>query len=117
MPMIGLIPAAVALRVEVVGAEHVAVVGHRDRGHAELGGAREQVVEPGRAVEHGVLGVHVEVDEVPTRWQSRTTWAGRSSSAAASGRTSQEVGQARRTAWTDQLGEERQPTRPRPGSS
>ena len=31
MPMIGLTPAALRLGVEVVGAEHVAVVGHRDR--------------------------------------------------------------------------------------
>ena len=43
MPMIGLTPAALALLVELVGAEHVAVVGHRDRGHAELGGPPEQV--------------------------------------------------------------------------
>ena len=48
---------------EVVGAEHVAVVGHRQRRHAELGGAGEQLVEARRAVEHGVLGVHVQVHE------------------------------------------------------
>ncbi len=56
-------PRGLGLRVEVVGAEHVAVVGHRDRGHPELRGPPGQVTEAGGAVEHGVLGVHVEVDE------------------------------------------------------
>ncbi len=56
---------AVGLRLgpEVVGAEDVAVVGHRDRVHAQLGGPLEHVVQPGGTVEHGVLGVHVQVDE------------------------------------------------------
>ena len=63
MPMIGLMPGGRGLAVEVVGAEHVAVVGHRERRHAQRGGLGEQVVEPGGAVEHGVLGVHVQVDE------------------------------------------------------
>ena len=49
--------------VELVGAEDVAVVGHRDRRHPEVGGPLGQGVEPGRAVEHGVLGVDVQVDE------------------------------------------------------
>ena len=40
------------------------MVGHRDRRHAELAGAREQAVEQRRPVEHGVLGVHVQVHEV-----------------------------------------------------
>ena len=52
-----------ALRVEVVGAEHVAVVGHRQRRHAHPGRLGEQLGQPGRAVEHGVLGVHVQVHE------------------------------------------------------
>ena len=60
-------PPGGGLGVELVGPEHVAVVGHGDRAHAELGGALEQVVQPGRPVEHGVLGVDVEVDEVG-RW-------------------------------------------------
>jgi hypothetical protein len=51
------------LLVELVGAEEVAVVGHRHRGHAQLRGPFGQRAEPGGAVEHGVLGVHVEVDE------------------------------------------------------
>ena len=51
------------LGVEVVGPEHVAVVGHRDRVHAQLGGPLEHVAQPRRPVEHGVLGVDVEVGE------------------------------------------------------
>ena len=56
-------PGVLRLLVELVGAEHVAVVGHRDRGHPQLGRALRQRTEPGRAVEHGVLGVDVQVDE------------------------------------------------------
>ena len=51
------------LGVEVVGAVEVAVVGHRDGRHAELAGAAEQAVEQRRPVEHGVLGVDVQVHE------------------------------------------------------
>ena len=51
------------LAVEVVGAEHVAVVGHRHRRHAQARGLGEQVVEPGGTVEHRVLGVDMQVDE------------------------------------------------------
>ena len=56
-------PRGLRLLVELVGAEHVAVVGHRHRGHADLGGALGQRLEAGGAVEHGVLGVDVQVDE------------------------------------------------------
>ena len=69
MPMIGLMPAALRPGVEVVGPEHVAVVGHRERRHAHPGRLGEQLRQPGRAVEHGVLGVHVQMHErvaVPT---------------------------------------------------
>ena len=48
---------------EVVGAEDVAVVGHGDRVHAQLGGALHHVGEPRRTVQHGVLGVDVQVGE------------------------------------------------------
>ncbi len=61
--MIGLIPALAALPGEVERAVEVAVIGHRQRRHAELLAAGEQVGQPGRAVEHRVLGVDVEVDE------------------------------------------------------
>ena len=64
MPMIGLTPWLLGLAVEVVGAVQVAVVGHRDGRHAELAGAGEQPVEQRGPVEHGVLGVHVQVHEV-----------------------------------------------------
>jgi hypothetical protein len=51
------------LLVEAERAEHVAVVGHRDGGHAQAGGLGEQRLELGCAVEHRVLRVHVEVHE------------------------------------------------------
>jgi len=47
------------LPVEVVGAVGVAVVGHRHRGHALLVDLGEHLLETGRPVEHGVLGVHM----------------------------------------------------------
>ena len=56
-------PGGLRLLVELVGPEHVAVVGHRHRRHPELGGALGQRSQPRRTVEHGVLGVDVEVDE------------------------------------------------------
>ena len=51
------------LLVEVVGAEDVAVVGHRQRGHALLGRGLRHLGQLGRAVEHRVLGVDVQVRE------------------------------------------------------
>ena len=48
---------------ELVGAEDVAVVGRRDGRHAHLGGALEQLVDARGAVEHRVLGMHVQVRE------------------------------------------------------
>ena len=50
--------------VEVVGAVEGAVVGHGDGGHALLDRSGHEIGQATRAVEHGVLGVHVEVDEV-----------------------------------------------------
>ena len=48
---------------EVVGPEDVAVVGHREGRHPHRRRRLEEVVQAGRAVEHGVLGVHVQVHE------------------------------------------------------
>ncbi len=56
-------PGGGGLLPEVVGAEDVAVVGHRQGRHGHLAGGGEQVVQPGGAVEHGVLGVRVQVHE------------------------------------------------------
>jgi hypothetical protein len=56
-------PRGGGLAVELVGPEHVAVVGHRHRRHPELRGPLGQLGQPCRTVEHGVLGVHVQVDE------------------------------------------------------
>ena len=49
------------LPVELRGAVHVAVVGHRHVRHALVLDLSEQVLQPGGAVQHGVLGVHVQV--------------------------------------------------------
>ena len=49
--------------VELDGAEHVAVVGHRDRRHAELLHARHELRDLVGPVEQRVLGVEVEVSE------------------------------------------------------
>ena len=51
------------LPVELRGGEHVAVVGHRHVCHALALDFREQVLQPGGTVQHGVLGVHVQVSE------------------------------------------------------
>jgi hypothetical protein len=47
------------LLVELVGAVHVAVVGHTDRGHVEARRLLEQRGDLRRAVEHRILGVHM----------------------------------------------------------
>ena len=51
------------LAVKLGGAVHVAVVGHRDMGHALARDLLEQFLEAGGAVQHRVFGVHVEVRE------------------------------------------------------
>ena len=61
--MIGLMPWSLARLVEVEDPVHVAVVGDADRRLAVGRGRGHDVVDPGRAVEHRVLGVHVEVGE------------------------------------------------------
>jgi len=57
-------PGLGGLAVEVVGAEDVAVIGHGDRGHAHPLGLGEQLRQLGCAVEHGVLGMHMQVHEL-----------------------------------------------------
>ncbi len=49
--------------LEFVGAEHVPVVGHCDRRHAQLGGPDGELADLRGAVQHGVLGVNVQVHE------------------------------------------------------
>jgi hypothetical protein len=49
---------------EVDSAEHIAVVGHGDSGHTLLLDAAAELFDVGGAVEHGVVGVEVEVYEV-----------------------------------------------------
>ncbi len=66
------------LAPELVGAEEVSVVRHRDGLLAVPRDLRDQSVDLGRAVEHRVLGVDVQVDEVllgghasDSRWPHR----------------------------------------------
>ncbi len=51
------------LPVELRGPVHVAVVRHRHVRHALVLDLGEQVLQPGGSIEHGVLGVHVQVSE------------------------------------------------------
>ena len=62
--MIGLIPAFFAAWKKLNGAEDVAVVGHGHGGHAQLLHAPDQLVDVAGAVEQGVIGMQVKVDEV-----------------------------------------------------
>ncbi|MPM27381.1 hypothetical protein SDC9_73891 [bioreactor metagenome] len=48
---------------ELVRAEHVAVVGHRDGGHAQVLGPLEHVGHPRGTVQHRELGMDVQMDE------------------------------------------------------
>lgn len=61
---------------ELVGAVDIAVVGGRDGGHPLRRGGAEQFVDPGRPVEHGVLGVAVQMDEVRPPVGRRTAGRG-----------------------------------------
>ncbi len=51
------------LLVELDGAEEIAVIGHRDRRHAERLGAREERLVLDRTVEERELGVEMQVGE------------------------------------------------------
>ena len=62
-PRIGFTPALRACCVELDRAEEVAVVGHRDRRHAQRLGAREERLVLDRAVEQRELGVEMQVGE------------------------------------------------------
>ena len=59
----GLDARALGLLVELVGPEHVAVVGHGDRRHLQPRGLLEQGLQLGGAVQHRVLGVDVQMGE------------------------------------------------------
>ena len=61
--MIGLMPLCRAFSKELDRAEHVAMIGHRDRGHAGLLGVLEQRRDLVGAVEQAVLGMDVKMDE------------------------------------------------------
>jgi hypothetical protein len=56
-------PGGVGGVVELDRAEHVSVIGERERGHLHRGGARDQTVETARAVQERVVAVVMEVDE------------------------------------------------------
>jgi len=50
-------PRGVGGVVELDRAEHVSVIGERERGHLHRGGARDQTVETARAVQERVVAV------------------------------------------------------------
>jgi hypothetical protein len=52
---------------EMHGAKNVAVVGHGDCGHAEFLHAMAKLFDVASAVEHGVIGMEVQVDELGLR--------------------------------------------------
>ena len=49
--------------VELDGAEEIAVIGHADGGHLLFGADLHELVDFAGAVEQGIVGVVVEVDE------------------------------------------------------
>jgi uncharacterized protein len=57
-------PVRLRALVELVGSVQIAVVGHRDGRHSLPGRLVEQVIQARGSVEHGVLGVHVQVHEL-----------------------------------------------------
>ena len=61
--MIGLMPASLAVQVEVDRPEQVAVVGNGHGRHLHLPGGVKQVLEPDGPVQQAVLGVQMEMDE------------------------------------------------------
>ena len=63
MPMIGLIPAAIACRWKSYAPKRLPWSVMARAGMPSRRGFGEEVGEPGRAVEHRVLGVHVQVHE------------------------------------------------------
>ena len=52
---------------ELIGTEHVAMVGHRHSRHALTCHLGKQSLIARRTVQHGILGVSVQVHEVRTR--------------------------------------------------
>ncbi len=61
--MIGLMPGGLGLLVELDRAEHVAVIGHRDRFHPRGLGVVDQRPDFVGAVEETVLRMNVKMDE------------------------------------------------------
>ena len=61
--MIGLTPTAFAFLIELDRAEHVAMVGHRDRFHPRRLGVLDQRPDFVGAVEEAVLRMDVKMDE------------------------------------------------------
>ena len=64
-PTIGIDPGRLGLAEELDGAVEIAVIGQRQRGHAERLGALDQVRDLARAVEQAVMAVAMEMDERP----------------------------------------------------
>ena len=49
---------------EMHGAENIAVIGHGDRGHAEFFDAIDKFLDVASAVEHGVIAMKMQVNEL-----------------------------------------------------
>ncbi len=59
---------------EMDRAEDIAVVGHGDRGHAQLFHALDELFHVAGAVEHGVVGMEMQVNELGHEWSVDFTW-------------------------------------------
>ena len=69
-------PGRGGLPVELIGAVHVAVISDRDGRHALALAGGDEVAQPGRPVQHGVLGVNMQVREGPARTAPRAAGCG-----------------------------------------
>ena len=48
---------------KVIGAEHIAVIGHGNGWHSQIDGTLHEVIESSRTIQHGELSVHMQVHE------------------------------------------------------
>src|SRR5262249_20131102 len=58
--------------IKLKRSEHVSMIGERYGRHAELRRASDNPFEPSRPIEHGKLGVHMEVNKRVCHYRTRT---------------------------------------------